>query len=268
MTDLVGSFLNIFAVGAQRAVADANTRISKVNAESSNKVRQAQNALSASEHGLARFVQSINNNRILDAGGQQLEANVVNYRRTSDQLLTQSFADSIGQAEQAGAAAAAAAQAGIGGGVVDMVDHSTRLRDSIVNEASRVRGEVFASDTSRRAASIMSQTVGGMDQSLILDQMDFNQDYATQYAKPGYGPAVLDFAINAAKAWATMGASEATSGSSASAVSGSGFRTPAQSAAGSAVKFGFNVPAPSYWGNSKVDLRSRTLDPLKAIWNF
>lgn len=268
MSDLIGSFLNIFNVQGQRAVAEANTRISKTNAEASNTVRKASNAFQAAQGGLHRFIQSVNNNRILDSGGQALEANVVNYRRTADQLLTQSFSDSISQAEQAGAAAAAAAQAGIGGNVVDMVDHSTNLRNSIVNEQARVRGEQYASDTGRRAATIMSQTIGGMDQSLILDQMDYNKDVGQTFAKPSYGPAVIDFAVNVAKTWMSMGMSEAMNGSSSGTMGGSGFGTSAESSAGSATKFGFNMPQPSYWGgNQKVDLtgRMQSSNPL-ALW--
>lgn len=162
-----------------RANARIENRMSAVNTEASNKVRVAKNAAAAAESGLARWVQSVNNNRMLDSGGDRLEETVVNYRRQDDRLLTQSFTDSIAEAEQAGNAAAAQAVSGVEGSVVDMVNGSVALRDSIMRQqAENLRGTVNY-DTARRAGSIMSQMVGGLDQSLIMDSLDYNEDVAT-----------------------------------------------------------------------------------------
>lgn len=185
MSDMVSSFMNLFSIQAQGAMVETNNRLARTRAEEGNRVRQASNTASAAEGALNRFVQSVNNNRRLKAGGQALEANMVDFYRSDDQLMKQGFSQSISEAEQAGAMAAAAAVNGIAGSVVEDVNLSTSLRDGIVNDAfSDLRGQE-SYDTARRAGSIMSQVVGSMDQSLIIDRLDYNQDVAMQQAKPG-----------------------------------------------------------------------------------
>lgn len=259
MSDLIGSFLGIFNVAGQRAVAEANNRISAVNAEAGNKVRLARNAFGAAENNLARFAQSLNNNRVLKQGGQQLEANVVNYYRSRDQLLTQSFSDSIAQAEQAGHAVASAAAAGVGGSVVDMVNTSTRLRDSIVKQQLDERADQFTYDTSRRAGNILSQTLGGMDQSLILNNFDTGIDVAQVQAKPTYGAAILNFAIAAGKAYAGM--SGVPTGGGNAPTSGTGVSVPSSSSS-----FRFNQPAPSYWGAPRLGNNADRVNSITSLW--
>lgn len=234
MADLVSSFLNIFSVSSNRAVVEANNMLSRANAEAGNKVRQASNELTAAKNSLARWTQSVNNQRLLKQGGEALEASVVNYRRGEDELVRQSFSQSIAEAEQAGMAAASAAAAGVAGSVVDTVNMTTALRDSIVRQEFADARNMAAYDTQRRAGTIMSQVVGGLDNSLILDSLDFNIDVAQRQAKPSYFPAVLDFAVNAAKAYATMGASEAAKPAPT--------KTDYSVASAPNAKFGFNFP--------------------------
>jgi hypothetical protein len=185
MADMVSSFLNLFSIQAQQAEVEMNNRLSRVRAEEGNRVRQASNAAAAAEGSLNRFIQSVNNNRQLKAGGQALEANMVNFYRSDDQLQQQGFSQSIEEAEQAGAAAAAAALNGVAGSVVNDVNLSTQLRDGIMRHAFDDLRDKEAYDTARRAGSIMSQMVGSLDQSLIIDRLDYNQDVAMQQAKPG-----------------------------------------------------------------------------------
>lgn len=175
---LGGAIAGYFGNDAARAQADANTRISAANAKAGNQVRTASNAFEAAKGNLARYAQSVSNNQRLKAGGDAVEANIVNYRRARDNLSLQSFSTSIRQAEQAGAAAAAQANSGIDGSVVDQVNGATALRDSIVDEAIRRNGGTMDYDAAHRAASIEVQTVQGMDGSLILDQLDYNVDFA------------------------------------------------------------------------------------------
>lgn len=172
------------------AQGEANNRLSKVNADARNRVRQASNANEAAQNSLARWIQSVNNNRRLDAGGDALEQNIVNYRRSEDAALTQSFAKGISEAEQEGAMAAAAAVSGVDGNVVDMVNSSVALRDSIVGQQMSDFRDMRAYDTAARAGSIMSQVVGGMDNSLILDTLDYNIDVAQEqhiFSRMQYG---------------------------------------------------------------------------------
>lgn len=170
---------------ATHAQVDANNEISDLNAKTGNSLRQAKNAESAAEGGLARFVQSVNNNRALEAGGNAQEALVVNAVHGDTMRLQRSFSQSIQAAEQAGHAAASQASAGVSGNVVDMVNASTALRDSIVQQS--VADDQTAQDyaVSRRAGNIASQMVSGLDSSVIMDTMDYNVDVAQHQAKFG-----------------------------------------------------------------------------------
>lgn len=173
-----GAIAGWFGNEATRAQADANNMLSALNAEVGNKVRVAQNAATAAQNNLDRWIQSVNNNKVLDQGGEALEANAINYRRMSDVGIQQDFATSIRNAEQMGHAAAAAAASGIDGNVVDMVNGSTALRDSIVRQGIDDKRHLQAYDVARRAGNIMSQTINGMDNSIILDTLDYNTNFA------------------------------------------------------------------------------------------
>lgn len=169
----IGGMVGTAATNAQIA---ANNRLSKINAETGNKTRVAQNTARMAEGTLARFVQSVNNNRALDAGANAQESLVVNHMRRGDANLSRGFSASIRDAEQAGHSAAAAAVAGVDGNVVDMVNGSTALRDSIVRQSVDEHQSMENYDASRRAGAIMSQMVSGLDSSVILDTLDYNQD--------------------------------------------------------------------------------------------
>lgn len=175
---LAGGIAGYFHNDSINAEIDSANRISASNAKAGNIVRQAQNALKAAQGGLARWVQSVNNNRRLDAGAGALEANIVNYRRGRDALGREEFGQSIRRAEVAGGAAAQQAFAGVTGSVVDMVNGSTALRDSIVREDLKQRGEFLDFDAAHRAGTIMHQTVQGLDGSVILDSLDYNVEVA------------------------------------------------------------------------------------------
>lgn len=182
---IAGAAQGYFHGQATRAQIAANNRIGALNAEVSNKLRQAGNLATAAQGSLARWVQSVNNQKVLDSGGDGLEANSVNYRRMSDASLTTSFRQGISDAEQMGAMAAAAAMNGVEGNVVDMVNGSVALRDSIVRQRFEDIGEMQANDAAQRAGRIMSQMIGGLDNSLIVDSLDYNVDVAQQQAQIG-----------------------------------------------------------------------------------
>lgn len=176
---------------ANDAVINANNQISEVNTRTGNRVRQAGNAAAAAEGNLNRFVQSVNNNRRLKAGGDAQEALVVNAARAGDAQLAGRFSDSIRDAEQVGHAAATQALNGLGGSVVDMVNTSTALRDSIVKQSVDDKQNAQAWDTSKRAGVIASQMIGGLDSSVILDRLDYNVDVAQHQNKTSFLGTVL-----------------------------------------------------------------------------
>jgi hypothetical protein len=173
------AFVGLFEGQASRVIANRNNDINSVNVNAQYHVREASNSLEAAKNNLARWVQSVNNNRMLDAGGQQLEAARINYRRERDAVSREDIGSSLQRAEQAGSAAARQAFSGTGGNVADMVNASTSIRNSFVAEALKDRSQQMDFDAVKRAGAIASSMVGGLDNSIILDSFDLNKSYTT-----------------------------------------------------------------------------------------
>lgn len=167
-----------------KAQVEANNRLSAAQADNDNRVRGAGNAFAAARGSLSRYIQSLNNNQTLEAGGAALEENLINSRRREDTMSSASFEDQIKDAEQTGAQAAAAAFAGVGGEVADTVSVSTRLMQQRASlEALRSR-DFRIYDDARRAGVIQTQTVRGLDQSLIFDSLDYSINVAQRNKAP------------------------------------------------------------------------------------
>lgn len=186
---IVGAVEGYNQASVNKSITDINNRLDAANASNTNKVRQAGNAFSAAKGALQRYIQSLQNNQALEAGGEALEQNLVNARRHEDANLQGGFEQSIRSSEQLGSQAAAAAFAGVGGEVADTVSMATRLSHQRASHAALRNTEFRSYDTARRASSIMSQTVRSLDSSLILDTLDYNSNVAQPKAslKPWYG---------------------------------------------------------------------------------
>lgn len=159
-----------------KAQAGINTRMAREQAKNANKVRAAANEFKSAEGHMARWAQAVNNSRRLDTGASTLEAAVVNYQRQAGARTTQRFSDSIREAEAMGAAAASQGASGVTGAVSDSVAASMALRDSIARQQARDFEGMANFDQRRRTAGIMSEMIGGLDQSLIFDALDYNID--------------------------------------------------------------------------------------------
>jgi hypothetical protein len=191
----------------QNANIEAGNRLSAANASAGNRVRLASNTFSAARGALARYIQSLRNGQVLAAGGEALEANIVNARRQDDGALEAGFERSIKHTEQLGAQAAAAAFAGVGGEVADMVSLSTRLMQQRVDYAAARSRDFSNYDAARRGASIVQQTVRGLDNSLILDSIDYTIDVAQRRQRSSAWVGALlaagDSYINSGQGWQT-----------------------------------------------------------------
>lgn len=171
------SALNMYS---QREQVKANNRVRRAQADAEDTLRPAKNAAAAAQSSLALWSQSVNNQRRERASGLQLEAGAVNSARASTAQVGQVFAGSIRAAEQAGAQAAASASSGVTGHVVDMVAGATALRRKVGEEsAAQFAGQV-AYDTQRRAAELSSQLVTGLDTSMVMAGLDYNQTILQQ----------------------------------------------------------------------------------------
>ena len=185
------AFTAYSGAAVNRQLTNISNRVDAANVNAKNTERRGQNALGAAVSSNSRFVQSVNNNRQLKAAGSAIEATYVNSLRQQDDLVAQGFEAAIGAAEQLGMAAASGAAAGAGGSVTDAVNVATALRSARAAQASDDNLDTFKYDTQRRAMSLMSQAVDGLD---ITNQFT-NLDYGVNVAQPQRSPSPWATAI-------------------------------------------------------------------------
>ncbi len=169
---------------AEAQVNAANT-VNAANAYANNLVRSANNKLSAARGSLARYTQSVNNQRRLDNAGSQAEAAGINYRRARDSAINDDFESQIAFAEQAGAQAAAAALSGLTGGVADIVRGTTALRQARIQGRAREAMRQGDWDAQQRQRNIMLAGYDSLDQSEITDNLDYSVDVAVKQQRRG-----------------------------------------------------------------------------------
>jgi hypothetical protein len=164
----------------QKKITAIENKVAAANAANANRVRSSGNAFEAAKGSLARYLQSVNNNRTLEAGGEALEQNLINARRQEDTELSGDFETAIRNAEQNGSQAAAAAFAGVGGEVADNISVATKLMQQRAQFEAQKNQDFRMYDYSRRAATIQTQTIRSLDSSLIFDALDYGTDVAQQ----------------------------------------------------------------------------------------
>lgn len=173
----------------QGVLADAQINaaniVNEANAWSNNLVRAANNRLSGARASLARYTQSVNNQRVMDNAGSAAEAAMVNYRRSRDSALNDDIESQIAFAEQAGAQTASAALSGLSGGVADIVNGTTALRKSRIQQRTADALKQADYDASRQAAFIMEAGWDSMDSSDIVADLDLSTDVAVKKSRGG-----------------------------------------------------------------------------------
>lgn len=174
----------ISGADSEAAVASANQRSSETTATSKNKARMWSNYNTIAQNNLARFTQSINNNRKLAATGESLGTSVTNYRRQKDALLNSSFENSISEAEQLGSQHASAAVAGITGSVADNINSATILRQDRIKGQMSQNERATDFDFRKTQSAIIQNAIGGLDTRTVFDNLDNNIDVALKYASP------------------------------------------------------------------------------------
>lgn len=167
------------------AQVNASNKINEANAFASNLVRSANNQLSTARGSLARYTQSVNNQRVLENTGKAAEAAAINYRRARDSATSDDFESQIAFAEQAGAQAAASALSGLTGGVADIVNGTTALRKARLQSRQQTALKQSDYDAGRQQSEILQSGWDSVDYSDITDSIDFSKDVATRQAYGG-----------------------------------------------------------------------------------
>lgn len=161
---------------AEKANIKARNTVNAASTYASNLMRSANNELVSKRNSLARFVQTENNSRLMKQTGRELEAASINYRRSRDAATRGDFESQIGFAEQAGAQAAMAGASGLVGGVADVVASTTALRASRINQATSTAFKQSDWDAVQRQRDILAAGLNSLDQSQIIDDLDYSVD--------------------------------------------------------------------------------------------
>jgi hypothetical protein len=172
--------------------SEAKLREAQVAGANSN--RLARNIERGAEAGLARFMQSVNNNRRLRAAGQQLAAGTQTMVRTQDNMVTTGIEQQLREAEQQGAYAANVAKSGVGGNSVDIIDITMRLKNSRQRAAVEQNNKYLNYDMAQQLSGIMPQTIEGLDNSTIRSGMDNSTNMA--FTPDRTGNAFFDLMAN------------------------------------------------------------------------
>lgn len=168
-----------------KANVNASNTVNEANAYANNLIRAANNKLGAARGSLARYNQSVNNNRTLENAGLQAEAAAVNYRRARDSEIQDDFETQLRFAEQAGAQAAATALSGLTGGVADVVNSTTALRKARLSQRALVARQQGDFDAQQRQSQILQAGWDSLDSSEIIDGIDYSVDVATKRVSSG-----------------------------------------------------------------------------------
>jgi hypothetical protein len=167
------------------AQVSANNTVNEANAYAQNLVRAANNRLKVSRTSLARYTQSVNNQRVLENTGSAAEAAGVNYRRARDSAMADDFESQLAFSEQAGAQAAAGALSGLTGGVADLVAGTTALRKARLQQRASEALKQGDYDAAQRNKQILEAGWDSLDSSEIADDLDFSTDVAVKQSRSG-----------------------------------------------------------------------------------
>jgi hypothetical protein len=146
--------------------------VNRSNVAADNLMRASNNKLSAAAGSLRRYNQSVSNQRALTQTGQAQQAAIVNYERHRDAAASGNFEAQVQMAEQAGQQAAASAASGITGGVADMVNATSSLRNARLQQIILDRTTASESDAVRQQGNIMRAGYEGIDSTGFVDNID------------------------------------------------------------------------------------------------
>lgn len=171
--------MSFFSVPNQNT-ASANNKVARETMYAGNSVRVASNKAQMASAALSRFVQTVNNNKVLRAGAANLATASQNFNRSVNSARSQEFGKSVEEAEQVGAAIAAQSASGVSSTASDAINYATGLRSAMGREAATRRLGYVASDQEARLSSMASDIIGGLDSSTIGTDLDYRLE-APQY---------------------------------------------------------------------------------------
>lgn len=169
---------------SQKKMIKAQAIVDKANAAAQNLAREGDNEKRAAANALANYTKSINNQRAMRAGGEQIEALGINFARLLDQSTKGNVQAQVAASEELGRLSAQAAWAGVGGSTNEMIERTLRLRQA---GQQRERDEQLRQQT-YGFQTAQSRALRGMGESLDyryeLAGMDYGVNQAPYRATP------------------------------------------------------------------------------------
>lgn len=230
------------SAGTNVKITDARNSVFRAQAAAENRVRDARNAFSLARSTAARQQQATNNSRLLTNLGAGLEEQARNFARAKDLSLRGSFEDNIREAETAGEQAAMAAFGGVQGDAVDVISGTTALRQARAYEEAKRYGQQADFDYRYSRMAMVNAAISGMDNTTILDDVDYGISIARQDYAPSAGAAAFNaflgngggqaLASYAGQGWGSLFKTTGSTG-------GSGFKAPGSLASDTSYSFSF-----------------------------
>lgn len=162
----------------QNSIARSQRRVEQANAEARNTVRGGQNVQRVAESNLSALVRQINNQRRLDATGEQAEAIGSTAIRAQQAFTSGQFEQALRLSESLGAASAQAAAAGVGGSTVEAVNSLLAGRAARLEQAQAEAQGQGQYDLYRQRAGILEAGVQSLDFSPLTTNIDRGVDTA------------------------------------------------------------------------------------------
>ena len=170
--------MQLLGAFGKASASRTNARLAAAQAAAANTVREANNTAQRAQAGLAARIQSINNQRNLEAGGAQIAALELNRVRANEAFSRRDVARGLQDLEAAGRAAANAAVAGVGGGSVEAFNRTQALRAAILDQAAEDQQADQNYDFAVARAGLTTNMARSIDQRPIFAQQDFGVNIA------------------------------------------------------------------------------------------
>lgn len=197
----LAAFAGAFGKGLnQREQIKAQNRIAEANADARNITRAGDAKLASAVGNLQRYRQSVSNQRTLKQAALKQESIRTNLMRVRADAQSASLQTRLDAASQAGAAAAAFSAAGVGGGTRDMVNQTIRTSRQRKLDAIDKKAGQYEYDALRQLTNINEDVGFRLDNSLIIDQINYREANADidKQEVPSVWRTVFNSALSAA----------------------------------------------------------------------
>ncbi len=197
---------------AEKTTGDANVYAqnltNQTNADAANKVRAANNALSAAKSAFGNLQRSIGNKDRMEAFGSKLNANAQNLVRLQDAITRGGLENGLRASEQLGALHAQAAAAGVGGTTAAMLHKTLELSAARKKTAADINAGYQTYDMIQQRMGLAGDMVRSLDEGQSFAPINYSVNVAPLVQSP---MRVGDFAGSATtQAWInTLGSASA-----------------------------------------------------------